>query len=243
MDIQLPVKDGITATMEIRAMEHANNIQGQITPTTEARAFDLPPSQRASPVTSPSQLPVIIVALTASSLQSDRLAALAAGCNDFITKPVSLQWLQQKLLEWGSMSILSSFKRLRQSSSSSQPSLSSSFLDRQSAQAKASKVASRLHIDSKVGHDRSTPPAAITPPTGTSFPSAVDTPKTVDSLDEFRTSDDSLIQSATRDPKLAAEYDQSLLSAAVSSDIRPGPSPIEANTSSQPESAESPQPV
>ena len=30
--------------------------------------------------------PVIIVALTASSLQSDRHEALAAGCNDFLTK-------------------------------------------------------------------------------------------------------------------------------------------------------------
>jgi CheY-like chemotaxis protein len=38
--------------------------------------------------------PVIIVALTASSLQSDRHEALAAGCNDFLTKvrshPLSL---------------------------------------------------------------------------------------------------------------------------------------------------------
>jgi osomolarity two-component system response regulator SSK1 len=30
--------------------------------------------------------PVIIVALTASNLQSDRHEALAAGCNDFLTK-------------------------------------------------------------------------------------------------------------------------------------------------------------
>lgn len=106
MDIQLPVKDGIAATKEIRALEKTDI--SQTTPTTESTSIQYQRQPLASP-TSPFSLPVIIVALTASSLQSDRLNALAAGCNDFITKPVSLPWLQQKLLQWGSMSILSSF--------------------------------------------------------------------------------------------------------------------------------------
>lgn len=228
MDIQLPVKDGIEATMEIRAMEQANNVQGMLTPTTEAKGFELAPSQRPSPVTSPSQLPVIIVALTASSLQSDRLAALAAGCNDFITKPVSLQWLQQKLLEWGSMSILSSFssRRIRDASTSTLPPISTSFFDRQAAQAKASRIGSRLHIDSKNADPSASVPSSstVTPPLEAAYPASSDTPRTFDSLDDFKSSDDSLMP--TRDPKLASQDDSVLVQDSEPSTTRPGIRPI-----------------
>ena len=103
MDIQLPVMDGIEATKEIRKLERNNNIG--IFPSTPVSEHPRPPSTSSAVPSSPFRSSVIVVALTASSLQSDRVAALAAGCNDFLTKPVSLKWLEKKIVEWGCMQV------------------------------------------------------------------------------------------------------------------------------------------
>ncbi|RGP67902.1 osomolarity two-component response regulator ssk1 [Fusarium longipes] len=112
MDIQLPVMNGLDATREIRRLERVNSIgvfssspDGEITTENPDEIDDKDRLDNASLFKSP----VIIVALTASSLQSDRHEALAAGCNDFLTKPVNFDWLERKVMEWGCMQALIDF--------------------------------------------------------------------------------------------------------------------------------------
>ena len=67
MDIQMPVMNGIIATKKIRELELSTNMQ---TP---------------------------IIAITANALSGDKEACLAAGMNEYISKPFQVEVLLQKM--------------------------------------------------------------------------------------------------------------------------------------------------
>ncbi len=71
MDLQMPVMDGYSATQQIRQWE-----AGQF--------------KQAIP----------IIALTADAFEEDRQRCLAAGMNDFLTKPVAIEALKSALAKW-----------------------------------------------------------------------------------------------------------------------------------------------
>ena len=153
----MPVMDGIQATKEIRRLEKSNAAAGYppLSPSidegsTPSEKYPLSASSSVTSETrsinSPYRSSVIIVALTASSLQSDRVAALAAGCNDFLTKPVSLLWLNNKIIEWGSIKALQMWADIR-------PDAMKTMTTEQTAQAR--DVAQRLHVPVKA---RTSPP-------------------------------------------------------------------------------------
>jgi osomolarity two-component system response regulator SSK1 len=128
MDIQMPVMNGLQATKEIRRLEKVNGIgvfstsplehrksNGVAIDSNDGTEDEAEIKRKKSADKLPEaaggmfKSPIIIVALTASSLQSDRHEALAAGCNDFLTKPVNFVWLERKVKEWGCMQALIDF--------------------------------------------------------------------------------------------------------------------------------------
>ena len=72
MDCEMPEMDGLTATKAIRE-QRVTRVDGR---------------------------PVPIVALTAHALETHRLACLAAGMDDYLTKPVALEQIAGALRRW-----------------------------------------------------------------------------------------------------------------------------------------------
>ena len=164
----MPVMDGIQATKEIRRLEKMSGAPGYPnsptgTPISEGQKTPSDSTSESRQPSTPFRSSVIIVALTASSLQTDRVAALAAGCNDFLTKPVSLQWLNSKIIEWGSIKALQMWADIR-------PDVVKGFTNGQ--QEKARTVAKKLHMPegrTTPGTSRSRSASLTRPPPGPSI--------------------------------------------------------------------------
>ncbi len=83
MDIQMPEMDGVEATRQIRQRQNNPAHPGHF------------------------QSPIAIVAMTANAMQGDREKCLAAGMDDYLSKPVRPEDLRLVLERWGSRATLS----------------------------------------------------------------------------------------------------------------------------------------
>ena len=72
MDVQMPEMDGLEATRRIRAGQHAG--------------------------AEPTRLPII--AMTANAMRGDRERCLAAGMDDYLSKPVDFEALRKCMQRW-----------------------------------------------------------------------------------------------------------------------------------------------
>jgi len=72
MDVQMPVLDGLEATRQIREFEKE--------------------------ISTPH--PAHIIAMTANAMKGDREACLAAGMNDYISKPFRAEELRKVVSRW-----------------------------------------------------------------------------------------------------------------------------------------------
>jgi PAS domain S-box-containing protein len=84
MDMKMPVMDGYEAVKIIRSEEQTRLNLGEI--------FDKFPEKQAQGKT-------VIFALTASAFEEERYTILAAGCDDFMGKPLQVEFLLEKITQ------------------------------------------------------------------------------------------------------------------------------------------------
>jgi signal transduction histidine kinase/DNA-binding NarL/FixJ family response regulator len=100
MDCQMPEMDGFAATAAIRRRE----AQGRLAQSALKGKAPSPDSSGLPSHSSLTPLRIPIIAMTANAMKGDRERCLAAGMDDYMTKPIKPAELQTTLARWTSAS-------------------------------------------------------------------------------------------------------------------------------------------
>ncbi|UNU23801.1 PAS domain S-box protein [Microcoleus vaginatus] len=103
MDCQMPVLDGYEATLQLRRLEAADVAAGKMQPHQKT----------------------VVIAMTANALKGDREKCLAAGMDDYISKPIAIEKLKSVLENWSAKLKIETPKFNREELPNSEPDIES----------------------------------------------------------------------------------------------------------------------